>query len=247
MLIHKKPIMRIVYSKMLPVRISGILLLLMAFLLIAPAAKSQVVNESAKKKFNIGFGMFDDLVMNAPSDIKIRTIDQGVNVFALYNLPFGKSNFSFSIGLGLSAHNIYGNFTVNKSGDTTKLVKIPDGVSYKRSKITVVYLEIPLEFNLKTKSDVKITLGGKVGYLIGSHAKYVGDIADSNYMFNTGTKIRIKQVGVPNLQQFSYGPTIRIGYKWIAINCQYMLSTLFAKDHGPDMQLISVGLVLVPF
>jgi hypothetical protein len=232
---------------MLPVRVSGILLLLLAFLLITPAAKSQVVNESAKKKFNIGFGMFDDIVSKAPSDIKIRTINQGVNVFALYNLPFGKSNFSFSLGLSLSAHNIYGDFTINKSGDTTKFVKIPEGISYKRSKITVVYLEVPLEFNLKTKSAVKISLGGKVGYLIGSHAKYVGDIADSNYMFNTGTKIRIKQTGVPNLQKFCYGPTIRVGYKWIAVNCQYMLSTLFSKDHGPDMTLISVGLVLVPF
>jgi hypothetical protein len=214
-----------------------------------PAIHSQVVNETTKKKFNIGFGMFNDFVLNVPSGLKTRTIDQGVDVFALFNLPFGKSNFSFSLGLGLSAHNIYGDFTVNKdkTGDTTRLVKIPADVGYKRSKMTVVYLELPLEFNLKTKSDVKITLGGKVGYLIGSHAKYVGNAIDSNYMFNTSSKIRIKQVGIPNLQTFSYGPTVRVGYKWIAINAQYMLSTLFIKDHGPDMTLISVGLVLVPY
>lgn len=238
--------MRIVYSKICPF-LSGILLFMLTFLLIQPTAHSQVVNETTKKKFNIGFGMFNDFVLNVPSGIKTRAIDQGVDLFCLYNLPLGKGNFSFSLGLGMSAHNIYGNFLVNKVGDTTKLEKIPVDVSYKRSKMTVVYLEIPLEFNLKTKSDVKITLGGKVGYLIGSHAKYVGNAVDSNYMFNTGTKIRIKQVGIPNLQQFSYGPTARIGYKWIAINCQYMLSSLFIKDHGPDMSLISVGLVLVPY
>lgn len=247
MLIHKKKIMRVVYSKILPVPAYGILLILLSFVLLQPAAHSQVVNETAKKKFNIGFGMFDDLVLNVPSGIKTRTINQGVNVFALYNLPFGKSNFSFSFGLGMSVHNIYGNFMVNKVADTTKLVKISENVSYKRSKMTVVYLEVPLEFNLKTKSDVKISLGGKVGYMIGSHAKYVGDIADSNYMFHPGSKIKIKQAGIPNLQQISYGPTIRFGYKWIAVSCQYMLSTLFMKDHGPDMTLISVGLVLVPF
>jgi hypothetical protein len=238
--------MRVVYSKSFS-SFSGILLLLLAFLLIQPPAHSQVVNETTKKKFNIGVGMFNDFVLNVPSGIKTRTINQGVDLFALYNLPFGKSNFSFSLGLGLSAHNIYGDFTVNKIGDTTKLEKIPTDVGYKRSKITVVYLEVPLEFNLKTKSDVKITLGGKVGYLIGSHSKYVGNAIDSMYMFNTGKKITLKQAGVPNLQTFSYGPTIRIGYKWIAVNCEYMLSTLFTKDRGPDMNLISVGLVLVPY
>jgi len=243
---HKNAVMRVVYSKIFS-HLYGVLLLLMAFLLIQPAAHSQVVNETTKKKFNIGFGMFNDFVLNVPSGLKTRTIDQGVDLFGLYNLPLGKSKFSFSFGLGMSAHNIYGNFLVNKVGDTTVLEKIPSTVSYKRSKMTVVYLEIPLEFNLKTTSGVKITAGGKIGYLVGSHAKYVGNAVDSNYMFNTGKKIRIKQVGIPNLQQFSYGPTVRIGYQWIAVNCEYMLSSLFIKDHGPGMTLISLGLVLVPY
>jgi hypothetical protein len=238
--------MRVVYSKIFSF-LFGCLLFLMVFLLFETSAHSQVVNETTKKKFNIGFGMFNDFVLNVPSGLKTRAIDQGVDLFALYNLPFGKSNFSFSIGLGMSAHNIYGNYTVNKVGDTTKLEKIPLDVGYKRSKMTVVYLEVPLEFNLKTKSDVKITVGGKVGYLVGSHSKYVGNAIDSMYMFNPGSKIKLKQQGIPNLQQFSYGPTVRVGYKWIAVNCQYMLSTLFIKDHGPDMTLISLGLVLVPY
>ena len=126
--------MKVVYSKILSVPVSGILLFLVAFLLIQPAANSQVVNETTKKKISIGFGMFNDFVLNVPSGIKIRTINQGVNVFALYNLPFGKSNFGFSFGLGLTAHNIYGNFLVHKAGDTTKLVKIPSTVVSNEAK-----------------------------------------------------------------------------------------------------------------
>jgi hypothetical protein len=240
--------MRVVYSKIRSFLPGGFLFML-AFLVIQPAVHSQVVNETTKKEFNIGVGMFNDFVLSPPSGIKIRTIDQGVDLFALYNLPFGKSNFSFSIGLGMSAHNIFGDFVVNtgKNKDTTLLVKIPSNVAYKRSKMNIVYLEVPLEFNLKTKSDVKITLGGKVGYMVGSHAKYVGDAIDSMYVFKTGSKIKVKQANIPNLQPFSYGPTIRIGYKWIAVNSQFMLSTVFTKNHGPDMTLISVGLVLVPY
>ena len=225
MFIHKSSVMKSVYSKLVSVPVSGIILFILAFLLAVPAAQSQVVNETAKKKVSIGFGIFTDIMQKVPSGIKTRTINQGVKVFALYNLAFGKSPFGFSIGLGLSVHNIYGNFLVDKSGDTTKLVKIPDTVGFKRSKMTVAYLEVPLQF------------------------KYVGDgrIATSTYKYYTTEKVRIKNVGIPNLQQFSYGPTFRIGYKWISADCFYMLSTIFTKNHGPEMYPISVGLVLMPF
>ena len=248
MLIHKKYNMSVVHSKFLSLPVTGILFFL-AFLLIQPPVQSQVVNETAKKKFSIGFGIFTDIVRNAPAGIKIRNINQGVNVFALYNVPFGKSPFGFSIGLGLDVHNIYGKFLVNKGVDTTKLVKIPDTVSYKRSKMTLVYLEVPVQFYLKTESKVNVALGFKGGILIGSHTKYVGTgkISTTTYAYNTTDKIRIKNVGIPNLSQFTYGPTLRVGYKWISADCYYMLSTLFNKNHGPDMVPISVGLVLMPF
>ncbi len=249
MFIHKNSIMKAVYSKTFSVPVTGILLFILAFLLIQPAAQSQVVNETAKKKVSIGFGLFTDIMQKVPSGVKTRTINQGVKVFVLYNLPFGKSPFGFSIGLGLSAHNIYGNFLVNKTGDTTKLVKIPDSVSFKRSKMTVVYLEVPLQFYLKTEGKFQVALGFKAGFMIGSHTKYVGDggIKTNSYESYSTSKIRIKNVGIPNLQQFAYGPTFRIGYKWISADCYYMLSTLFTKNHGPDMYPISVGLVLMPF
>jgi len=238
--------MKVVYSKILSVHLKGILLLLLAFLLIVPAVHSQVVNETAKKKFSIGFGMFNDFMQKVPSDIKTRTINQGVNVFGLYNIPFGKSPFGFSIGLGVTIHNIYGNFLIKNSGDTTNMVKIPDTVSYKRSKLTIAYLDVPIEFNLKTKSKVVIALGLKLGYLIGSHTKYVGNgqVETSDY---TQSKVIIKNVRISNLQQFSYGPTFRFGYRWIAIDGQYLISTIFQKNHGPDIYPISVGLVLMPF
>ncbi len=249
MFIHKNSIMKVVQSKFLSFSGSGILVFMLAFLLIQPAAQSQVVNETAKKKVSVGFGLFTDIMLKVPSGIRTRTINQGVNVFGLYNIAFGKSPFGFSIGLGVSAHNIYGNFLVNKSGDTTKLVKIPDTVSYKRSKINLVYLEVPLQFYLKTEGKFNVALGFKVGLMIGSHTKYVGNggIKTNTFESYSVSKVRLKSAGIPNLQQFVYGPTFRIGYKWISADCYYMLSTIFIKNHGPDMYPISVGLVLMPF
>jgi hypothetical protein len=192
--------------------------LLTAFLF-ASQGYSQVVNEKAKKKISIGVGLSTDIMMKMPSGIKARAINQGVNVFATYNVPFGKSNFGFAIGLALSSHNIFGNFYVNSTSDTTTLVKIPDSVSYKRSKMTLAYLEIPLEFRFKSKSKVSVGVGFKGGFLIGSNTKYVGDgpIVTTNYTLNATGKQRAKFWGIKNLEQFTYGPTLRIGYKWFNV------------------------------
>ncbi|MCX6244376.1 MAG: outer membrane beta-barrel protein [Bacteroidetes bacterium] len=228
-----------------------ILFLLLAFLYMIPTAHSQVVNETTKKKVSIGVGMFTDIWLKEPEGIRMRTINQGVNVFALYNVPFGKSPVGLSLGLGIRVHNAYGNFIVEQSkiNDTTKLIRIPDTVGYKRSKMTMVYLDVPVEFFVKTKVHVNMALGFKLGILLSSHTKYVGDgrIKTNQYQFYQTDELRLKLRVIPNLEQFTYGPYFRIGYKWINADCFYMLSTIFNTARGPEMYPISVGLVLMPF
>jgi hypothetical protein len=209
----------------------------------------QVVNENAKKRISIGLGMFTDVMIKFPSGVKPRTINQGFTVFGTYNMPFGKSNFSFAIGLGLTAHNFYGNFLVDKTSDSTRLVKIPDTVSYKRSKITAAYLEIPIEFRFKSKSKINVGIGFKAGLLVGSSTKYVGtgDFEISNYKIKTNDKTKVKFWGVKDLEFFTYGPTFRIGYKWFNVNASYMLSSIFSKSKGPEIIPLSIGFILMPF
>ncbi|HTX87918.1 MAG TPA: outer membrane beta-barrel protein [Bacteroidales bacterium] len=227
-----------------------VLFFLLAFLFLCQTASPQVVNEKTKKRVSIGFSLYQDFWLNMPSGLKTRTINQGANIFATYNILFGKSNFSFAIGLGLSTHNLYGNFLVNSSADSTYLDKIPDSISYKRSKITLAYLEIPLEFRYKSKSKVSVGLGFKGGFMIGSFWKYVGDGGITTYNFSVpedAGKTRIKLNGLKNLEQFVFGPTLRVGYRWFNLSGYYMISTIFNKSHGPDMYPISVGITLMPF
>ena len=91
-------------------------------------------------------------------------------------------------------------------------------------------------------------LGFKAGFLIGSSTKYMGDgpITTTNYTLAAG-KQRVKFWGIENLESFTYGPTLRIGYKWIHLYGYYMLSTLFDTSRGPEMYPITVGFVLMPF
>jgi Outer membrane protein beta-barrel domain len=243
--------MKTVCLKVIKSRTLAFLILILALIIPAPASYSQVVNEITKKKISIGFGFFTDIWQKLPAGIDTRTINQGVNVFGLYNVPFGKSPVGFSIGLGVSAHNCYGNFLVDKNTVTnaTKLVRIPDTVGFKRSKMTLVYLEVPAEFNLKTKIHLNVALGFKAGLLLSSHTKYVGEgrIKTTSYQFYQPEELRLKIAKIPNLEQFTYGPFFRIGYKWINADTYFMLSSIFKKGNGPEMIPFSIGLVLMPF
>ncbi|MDP4282473.1 MAG: outer membrane beta-barrel protein [Bacteroidota bacterium] len=233
-----------------PIRqiLAGVLLFFVVASLYPSGASAQVMNETTKKKISVGVGMFTDIWMdmssgNVQSGVKSRTINQGVDLLATYNIPFGKSPLSFAIGLGLDCHNLYGNFLVDSYSDSTKFIKIPDTIKYKKSKLTITYLTVPIEFRWKTQSMLTFAVGFKGGMLLGSGTKYVGD----DYIFDKEGQMRVKFKKVKNLEQFTYGPTIRFGYRWININAQYMLSSIFNKNNTPEMYPISIGIILMPF
>jgi hypothetical protein len=247
--VNQKIIAIFVQSKSIFMKSIFFLAFFSAVILITSPGYSQVVNEKTKKKISIGVGLSTDIMINVPAGIKTWAINRGVNVFGTYNIPFGKSDYSFAIGVGLSSHNIFGDFIVNSTPDSTTLLKIPDSINYKRSKMTLAYAEIPIEFRFKSKSKVSVGVGFKAGILVGSSSKYIGDgpIITTNYTLNATGKQRSKFWKIENLEQFTYGPTLRVGYKWFNVTGYYMLSHLFVNNRGPEMYPISVGFVLMPF
>ena len=214
-------------------------IILLLSLFIITSSYSQVVNESTKRKFSIGFDIFTDVWQNTPDSLSLHTINRGVNTFGMYNYQFGSSKFSFAFGLGLCVHNMYGNALPGELNDSTIFNKIPDSISYKKSKIAISYIDLPIEFRFKSKSKFRIAIGFKGGYLLNVHSKYKGD--------ENGDKVTIKSTNVKYLELFRYGPTFKIGYKWFNITGYYSLSKLFKKGRGPDMYPISVGISLMPF
>ncbi|NQV03175.1 MAG: outer membrane beta-barrel protein [Bacteroidia bacterium] len=224
--------------------LSGSLLVIL-ILFCSLNGEAQMVNEVAKKRVTIGVGMFTDIWFDVPQGINTRAINQGFQAFALYNVPFGKSNFGFAIGLGFRAQNLYGNFLVKNTNDSAWLEKIGDtaAVNYQRSKLTLPYLELPIEFRFKSKAKVAIGIGFKVAYLLPAHTKYVGE----DYNTITGAKLRVKNREIKNLEQFSYGPTFRIGYRWFHISAYYSISKIFTKGTGPELYPLSLGILLMPF
>jgi hypothetical protein len=211
----------------------------------------------------IVFDIFSDIWMNAPGDsMTIKKVNRGANFYIMKEFPFGRSNFSFALGLGVGCQNLYSNATPVKSFIDTSGTKIYDGktvftkipsfspdlkqeINFKNNKFTQIYLDIPLEFRYRMKNNAfKFYLGGKIGLMLSNHTKYNGDDYSENYP--TGN-IRIKEYKIPNVNKYRYGLTVRVGWKWIQAYGYYSLSKLFKKDLGPEMYPISVGLTISPY
>jgi hypothetical protein len=220
--------------------------------------------------------VFTDIWMNKlpDADMHVAAINRGANAYYMRDIPIGKSNFSFAAGAGISCHNLYSNAvpvrgttavdsTVNplKYEFTTKTVfsKLPSTIGtteikVKNNKMTMVYVEVPLEFRFRTKNEgwkFKFALGFKVGYLLSSHTKYNGNDINYNYAtqswdLHSDNTLKIKTYKVPNIETYRMGPTLRIGWGWVNISASYSLTKLFKKDKGQDMYPISVGLTITP-
>jgi len=145
--------------------------------------------------------------------------------------------------LGIGNHNMYSNDGVieNIKSDTIKYIPVAKDLTMKRSKLSITYLEVPLELRFKAKSGFKISLGFKLGYIIDSKEKYVGNTAA-----NGPTRI-IKRKRIAQLNGFSYSPTFRVGYKSFNLFFSYALGPVFRVGHGPQLHPMSLGITLTPF
>lgn len=213
---------------------------------------AQVLSESAKRKVTVGVDIFTDIPLytldplNMPADFSYRTINQGVNVFAMYNFQIGESLSSFSVGLAIRNHNWYSRNSIVEDikADTIKYITIEE--DFKRTKINLTYLDLPVEFKYRTAGGFKVGIGLKVGYKIGSKQKYVGnrprpDITDPN------VEINIKHKKVLQTQDWVFGGTLRIGYKFISVFAYYQFNSAFEKGKGPQINPLSLGITITPF
>ncbi len=204
---------------------------------------SQPISEETKRKFQFGTDVFIDSWQNVPHELELKSVNPGVNIAGSYNYIFGKSNVSFSPGLGLGIHNFYSSSLTHTENDSTYFQKIPDGVNYKKAKFTATYLDIPLEFRFKSKAEFRIAIGFKFGFLLKAQTKYKGD----DYVIGNSDLVIYKKGRIPNVESTRYGFTAKIGYKWLNLYGYYQLSSLFTPGKGPEMYPVSFGVSIIPF
>ena len=204
---------------------------------------SQVVDENTKRKFTFGLDVFSDIWQDEPSTIDLKTLHPGVNLFGSYNFMFGESNVSFSPGIGLGVHNMFTDTWLRVSNDSAYFEAFPDTLNHKKYKMTTTYFDIPFELRFKSKSEFRIAVGFKFGFLMKAQTKYKGH----NYIEGTSDQVIIKTGKFNFVEKNRYGFTGRIGYKWLNLWAYYQLSTLFEEGKGPAMYPISIGITVIPF
>jgi hypothetical protein len=185
-------------------------------------------------------------LMDMPSSINQkyhRNIGAGAYLF--HDHPMNKkSTLAWAVGVGFSSFNIHHNGifvnqTLNNGNSYTNMVPLADSVNYRLNKHSLSFVEIPFELRIRSmktsteerkRSNFKVYLGFKAGYLFNIHSKYIDDgLKYKLYTFN-------------NKLLYHYGPTLRIGFKKITLNAFYSLTPLFIEGRGVPISPFSVGI-----
>lgn len=222
-------------------------LLLILLTIISVSVFAQTESETLKRKFSFGVDIFTDFWQDLPDNLEPKTLNPGVNVYGTYNYKFGEGNFSFAPGIGIGVHNMFNSSLTQLINDSTAFVPINEigesTISYRKSKFSSVYFDIPLEIRFKSNNDIRFAVGFKFGFLVKAYTKYKGN----DYLDSNSKLVIYKNSRIPNAEKNRYGLTARLGYKWLNLWGYYQLSTVFVKGKGPDMYPISVGISILPF
>ena len=228
-----------------------VLLILTIAFLFSTVVSAQVISESAKRKVTVGVDVFTDIVFLTkdpvfmPADFSFRTINQGVNVFAMYNFQIKQSLSSFSVGLAIRNHNLYSRNSMINDIKADSIIYSTIDENFNRTKINLTYLDLPVEFKYRTESGFKLGVGLKVGYKIASKQKYVGNRPpDEN---NKTVKVNLKSHKIYQLEDWTFGATLRVGYKWISVFGYYQFTPIFKQGRGPELTPLSLGITITPF
>ena len=214
--------------------------------LFAFSAFAQTVSESTIKKVSLGYDLYNTFWIDMPLGVDTRLVNQGINVFAMYNHELNENGLSVAAGLGISSENLFvkDQYIEDIHAEEIEFTNLAEGLSSMRSKMNFTYLDIPLELRFKTDKDLRFGLGFKFGVLLDSKTLYKGDaINDDGLVYIAYDKNK----KINQLEEYRFGIQLRAGYKWIQAFGYYSLNKVFIADKGPQMYPIHVGVTFMPF
>ncbi|MBP8959306.1 MAG: outer membrane beta-barrel protein [Bacteroidales bacterium] len=188
----------------------------------------------------LGFNGFlsEDNSFSLPSDIDYMNLHTGKSIcFNIIPLQesFGfTQHFGLVTGMGLNWNNYRfdENNNIVKSPDGTISEFIPDEI-LKKSKLTTLYLTIPILLEVQVPTDNKqLNFGGGVigAVKLGSHSKMV---------YKNGDKVKSNDDFSLNILRFGF--TARAGFENLNFYATYYKTPLFISGKGPG------GYGLYPF
>ena len=160
------------------------------------------------------------------------------NIALMYDIPLQKSNFSLAAGLGIGSDNyIFNNQRLDITNTSGPSLLNTD--TYKKSKLSTTYLEIPLELRFRQVPDnankgFKAAIGIKAGTLLNAHTRTVSNV--------DGFKVVEKENSNHWFTNLRYVGTARIGYGNFALFGTYALNNLFKDNSTYAVSSYSFGI-----
>ena len=206
--------------------------------------------------------LFTDIWQDVPGSMDLKTIQRGINISAMQDMPLGRSNFSVAAGLELSSHNLYSDhryvYHPHIPGTPEKYDFTPIQDDYNKNKLSLNYLEVPVQFRYRTRElnrTLRFYAGMKAGYLINGHTKYEGE---ASYPIPGGTQfdilpvelireVKIKEHKLDNIADYRIGLTAMVGYGSVNLHLYYPLTKIFEENSARDMYPVSLGLSFILF
>lgn len=209
--------------------------------------ETKAIVNKAKDRLVIDLSV--DMLFHKPDSLKVKFFSRGLNAYFMYDVVIAKSHFSFAPGLGIGTNNYYINSSI--VSDTTKTYFVPinkDNYDYKKNKISVAYLDIPIELRFRSKPNEKGTswklgAGFKAGVNISNKWKYKGPDLAADPTTTNKDDVKWKQFNIDYIQKFRYGVTLRGGYGMVNAFVYYSLSDLF-KSGSARLTPFSFGIQL---
>ena len=189
------------------------------------------------------------ILLNSPIGMEINPWGSWtVNIYYLYELPIGKSNFSVNMGfgLGLEKYKFKEDNTLGTTQDDSETILVPltdllpQAQKFRKSAFAANYFDIPIEFRFygnknNRRKSFKVAAGGKIGFRFDTHTKI-------RYDEYNQTKI-LKDKQQFNTQNPRFGLYGRLGFASVNFYYYYSLTEFFDNKKGPDQTQANTMLI----
>lgn len=196
-----------------------------------------------------------------------KSIAVNLNIYE-QNIPLNKNKtIGLVTGLGFSWNNYRFSNNTYLTHDSSYIKGFfMENVSVRKTKLTAMYLTVPLIFEMQTNQPRNIhrfhfAVGVVANIRLSTHTKVYFNEADKVYYLkdpstghllptayrtpNANSRNIVKNFNSFYLQPFKFDATVRFGYGIINLFATYSLNTMFQKDRGPELYPYTAGITLV--
>jgi hypothetical protein len=171
-----------------------------------------------------------ELIQGKSANVNLQLFQQSINLYRQHLF------FEYGVAFDFYNYRFRQNTTLIPKTDSVKFAESSTQLS--KNKLSDTYVTIPIVFQYESSTNYSkafhLGVGMNVGYLITSHTKQVS----AEYG-------KVKVWDSYNLNSFSYGPTLRIGFSWFNLYANYGLNGVFRAGSAPLLNPLSFGISII--